>query len=516
LIKPFHGRSLTRFASLRLVLVLSVGLAVTTFSQDLMLGPLVQEFRMTLKPGERMEAVGPLIGYQQVDFQKEFAIPPLFSRAWDEELDAEEIDILYPLLSYDRFGAEYRFHFFQLFSFAGGRTQGDDDVRRFTLFPIYFQERSSDPARNYTAVFPLYGRLKNRIFRAEAEWVLWPLYVKTKRRPAASPLPDDPFLALPYRFLSARRGDITTYNMPYPIFHLRYGEGLTGWQFWPLMGHEHKEVINRTNRWGQFEVSPGHDKFFALWPIFFNQRREIGTANPEHQQAVLPFYTFLRSPLRDSTTYLWPIGPTITEDRGRKFFEVGAPWPLVVFARGEGKTVNRVWPFFSHAHNPTLEGRWYLWPLYKYNRIHSPPLDRERTRILFFLYSDLIERNTSTKTALHRTDLWPLFSARKDHHGNERLQILALLEPFVPNSKSIERNYSPLWSLWRSERNAKTGAASQSLLWNLYRRETTSQTKKCSLLFGLFQYHSGPDGGRVRILYIPFGKTRKPAPSPRS
>jgi hypothetical protein len=77
----------------------------------------------------------------------------------------------------------------------------------------------------------------------------------------------------------------------------------------------------------------------------------------------------------------------------------------------------------------------------------------------------------------------------------------------LPASKSIERDYSPLWSVWRSENNPRTGAASQSLLWNLYRHEATPDTKKCSLLFGLFQYHSSPEGKRVRLFYIPLGKT---------
>jgi hypothetical protein len=130
---------------------------------------------------------------------------------------------------------------------------------------------------------------------------------------------------------------------------------------------------------------------------------------------------------------------------------------------------------------------------------------------MFFLYSDRKERNTETGTAWQRTELWPLFNARRDHDGNERLQILSPIEPFVPNSKSIERNYSPLWSIWRSEKNPRSGASSQSALWNLYRYDSTPESKKCSLLFGLFQYHSGPDGKRVRVFYIPFGKARKPS-----
>jgi hypothetical protein len=246
-------------------------------AEEVTLGPLVQEFRMTLAPGERTEAVGPLIGYQQVGPESQFVFAPVFSHVWDAGVDAEELDVFYPLLSYDRFGAEYRFHILQLFSFAGGLTQNDDDVSRFTLFPFYFQERSKDPERNYTAFFPFYGRLKNRLFRAEAEFVLWPLYVKTKRRRAASPLPDDPFLALPYRYFRARKGDMTTYNFLYPIFHLRYGEGLNGWQVWPLLGREHKDAITRTNQWGDLEREGGHDKFFALWPFYFDQKLGIGT-----------------------------------------------------------------------------------------------------------------------------------------------------------------------------------------------------------------------------------------------
>ena len=60
--------------------------------------------------------------------------------------------------------------------------------------------------------------------------------------------------------------------------------------------------------------------------------------------------------------------------------------------------------------------------------------------------------------------------------------------------------------MWRQEFNAKSGAASQSFLWNLYRRDEDRTHRKISLLFGLFQYQSGPDGGRTRLFYIPLGK----------
>ena len=134
---------------------------------------------------------------------------------------------------------------------------------------------------------------------------------------------------------------------------------------------EHKEVTSKTNAWDEVEMVGGHDKFFLLWPFFFNQKTAIGTENPQRQQALLP------------------------------------------------------------------------------------------------------------------------------------------------NNKSIERNYSPLWSLWRSEKNSRTGATSQSLLWNLYRRDSTPETKKCSVLFGLFKYQSGAEGRRWRLLYAPMGGKKKPSEPPK-
>ena len=75
-----------------------------------------------------------------------------------------------------------------------------------------------------------------------------------------------------------------------------------------------------------------------------------------------------------------------------------------------GKTITRVWPLFSRAHNDTLESDYYLWPLYKYDRLHAGALDDRRTRILFYLFANVTEKNLETGTQRHRVDLWPLFT----------------------------------------------------------------------------------------------------------
>jgi hypothetical protein len=451
-------------------------------------GPLFSRFDLTLEQGRRTEVLGPLWSVQERESERIWAFSPFLSLRRDPLSEVTEFDLLFPLLTYDKFGLEYRWQLLQLFSSSGGQTIEETQKRRVTIFPIYFQQRSADPELNYTAVVPFYGHLKNRLFRDEMSFVLLPLYLQSRRR------------------------DVVTDNYLLPFFHLRRGDGLKGWQFWPVVGHERRVPALRATEYDEVETVAGHDKLFVLWPLFFSNKLGIGTTNEQTQRILLPLYSIQRAPLRDSTTILWPFGLTYTEDRERQFREWSLPWPFVTFSRGEARTINRVWPLFSQASTPTLRSDTYLWPVYRYNRVEAEPLLRERTRILFFLYSDLVERNTATGTSRERTDFWPLFVARRDHNGNERLQIFAPLEPILPNQRAIERNYSPLWSIWRSEKNGQTSAASQSFLWNLYRRETTPESRKSSLLFGLFHYQTGPDGRHWRLFHIPVGKRPKPAP----
>ena len=441
-------------------------------------GFLFDEFNLTLDSGHRTEAVGPFFYSEERDTQRTWAVPPLFSRTEDPATDSEEIDVVYPVITYDRFGDHYRWHIFQLLSFAGGPTQTEDERERFTIFPVYFRQKSSVTNENYTAVLPFYGRLKNRLFREEIFFVMFPFYIQS------------------------RKADVVTDNYLYPFFHRRQGTALSGWQLWPFYGIERKDVTTKTNGFNEVQTIAGHDKFFLLWPFYFQQKAGIGADNPQWIQGSIPAYSLLRSPQRDSTTVLWPFFSWI-DDREKKYREWEVPWPFVVIARGEGKTMTRVSPFFSRGHNAYLENISYLWPVYKYSHLQSAPLDRTRTRICFFLYSDTKERNTETGAARHRVDCWPLYTWRRDFNGNTRFQVLALLEPYLPNNKSADRDYSPLWSFWRSERNPRTGAASQSLLWNLYRRETTPDCRKTSLFFGLYQERQDAQGKRARWFFQP-------------
>lgn len=426
-------------------------------------GPLAHSFGLTLEPGRREEWLGPLYSTEDTGNGSHFLsiVPPLFVRETNPSVELERYDILYPALTYSSFGTEYRWQLFQLFAFSGGHSIGEDESkRRFTLFPFFFYQRSStQPTNNYTALVPLYGTMRNHLFRDEVRFVLMPLYVHT------------------------RKGQMETDNYLLPFFHHRHGGGYDGWQFWPVVGNETKALTYRTNNLEEAELIPGHQKRFLFWPIFHQHRTGLGGPNPETNTVVFPLFAHQRSPNRDQSQYLIPFF-TVIDDREKKYKEWGFPWPLVDFARGEGKTGNRVWPLFSEVRSPSAESRFYLWPLFMQKGVHSEQYARTRSRVLFFLWSDVREENRVAKTERRRRDLWPLFTHKHDYNGNERLQILAPLEPFVPNVRGVERGWSPVWSLYRDEHNAKEGTRSQSFLWNLWRRESEPGASRTSFLFG--------------------------------
>ncbi len=462
-----------------------------TEADEVNVGPFYSKVGLTLGEGYRVEAMGPFYHREVGINYDEWAITPFYTRHYDAAADRLSIDIVWKLAEVDRMGPEYRFAFFQFFNFTGGRTLNEENDRRFTLFPIYFQNRSSNPERDYTSVFPFYGKVHSRMFRDEINWVMAPLYVETRKK------------------------DVVTKNMPLPFFHIRTGDNLSGWQLWPLVGEEYKGVTEVTNVLGEVRQVAPHHKSFFLFPIFMDKHLGIGTPEEDQESTFLPFYYFRRSAHRDVTTVLWPFFP-YTEDREHDYREWGVPYPIIVFARGPGKNSARFWPIYGQASNDTIKTRFVLAPLYRSKEINSGNLHQLRWRIAYFLYDHVDERNTETGKEYQRRNQLPLFTYNKQMDGTESLQILALLEPLLPTDSTLRRTISPLWALWRTEKNANTGQRSDSLLWNLYRREKTPETKKTSFLMGLFQHESSADGKSLRLFYLPrikWGKSEEAKPA---
>ena len=439
-------------------------------------GPAWQTFDLTLAPGTRTEIAGPFYYHQATDSETTWAWPPFYSRYVNPGIESREDDFLYPLCTYVSYGREYRWQFAELFNFGGGARPEQGDARRFTIYPFYFQQRSTNASEDYTALVPFYGHIKDRLLIHDVYFVMFPLYFESRNK------------------------GVVTDNYLFPIFARSQGDHLSGWKFWPLMGEEHKDITHATNGFGDVTLVPGHEKSFAFWPIYYESLTGLGTDNPERADGIFPIYGEARSPQRDATYWVWPFFSWIDE-RQKKYHEWQGPWPFVIFTRGEGKHTSRIWPLFSQSHNATQESDSYLWPAYQYRGFHTDLVETKRRKVFFYLYESWEERDLKRGTVKKRLDMWPFFTWHQDVHGSTRLQIFAPVEPALNEQRGIERNWSPLWSLWRAENNATNGHQSRSLLWNFYRSDTTPATKKSSLLFGLFQYMQAGETNRLRCFY---------------
>src|SRR3982074_151841 len=94
-----------------IIFCLGVGCSLASspvFAEEVYAGPIYDEFSLTLTPGRKVEAAGPFYYSQQIETLHQWAIPPFFSRTTDPAVEYEEYDVLYPLLTYDKFGEETR------------------------------------------------------------------------------------------------------------------------------------------------------------------------------------------------------------------------------------------------------------------------------------------------------------------------------------------------------------------------------------------------------------------------
>jgi hypothetical protein len=80
-----------------------------------------------------------------------------FSHDTIPALNREEDDLVYPLLTYERFWHGISLAVHPTVQFFRRQGAGFSEKRRFTIFPIYFQQRSPETNENYTALFPFYG-----------------------------------------------------------------------------------------------------------------------------------------------------------------------------------------------------------------------------------------------------------------------------------------------------------------------------------------------------------------------
>lgn len=442
--------------------------------------PLV-DYRKSPETGfSNLSILGPLIKIQQQDTVRTTAVRPFVYRTVDESDQSAATSYLYPLASSRQAPDVSTFQALKLFQVNTFRKDEPDKAKSDSmLFPFYIRGKS-DTYGQYTSVFPVYGTLYERLWRDEIHYTLFPLYSRTVKK------------------------GTTTRNYLYPFFSTTEGEHESGGQFWPLYGRAEKE--------GSYKRS------FVLWPFYIHEHTGLDTDNPTERLTVFPLYSKTESPRVSSRTYLWPfIG--WTSDRGAKQEERRYFWPLVTTETGDKRQVKRYLPIFSEEQSGETIKRWYLWPFYRHDEINSDTYGRERDRVLFFLYSDSLERWPADGAERRRMALWPLFLFNSDTRGVKQFSFPAPVEPLLAQD-GIEQSWAPLWRVYIQRWN-DAGDSTVSFLWNLYWHERRGDDlayelfplvmyrsqgghSDVSVLKGLVRLRTGKEMKTLNLFWLPF------------
>jgi hypothetical protein len=354
--------------------------------------------------------------------------------------DRETHSLLYPLFVWDRRGDYRSFTFFKLYnrSTEPHRTQGAVD--RLDVWPFYFSRTTADPATSYQALLPFAGTIKERFGKDHLEFIGFPFYLRT--------------------VTASRR--IT--HAPWPFVRVIDGAGHRGFELWPLFGHR--------ARAGDYEQQ------FYLWPLFYKSARNLAAAQPTVSVGALPFYTRDTAPGYRNETYLWPFFGYTRRTEPYRYDENRYLWPFFVQGRGDQRVVNRWGPFYTHSTIKGQDKTWVLWPLFRHAAWTEEGVAQEKHQLFFVVYWSLTQRSLTNPAAApaHKTHLWPLVSAWDNGAGRRQWQFLSPLEVFFPTNETIRQVYSPLFALYRYDRQDRD-TVRQAWLWNAITYRRTAQDK---------------------------------------
>jgi len=443
----------------------------------------------------RTRACGPFFERQEADDGKTFlAVRPFYSRVNDPTNACCLSEFLWPVgMHKDAFGNTF---WRVLVSFGHDFDSNSPDSRyRFILFPFLYTGRNSEGGK-YFALFPLGGTIDEMLMQDHMGFALFPLY-------GYSQLNDKKAKTILWPIIGWTKGEGVEKFRVFPFYSRYRNEGRFTkksvlWPFWTSVDYEY----------------PGYEGGgFILFPLFGH----IETQDQETWMVIPPFVRWSRN------------------DEGHR--ALNCPWPFIQYSRGEIDKLY-IWPLWGHKEVGELESSFLLWPIIRTQRHDGRNGIRKRLQILPFWLSEsympraVVSEEPGTsggsdeqagRVVVRTAKLWPLASYRRED-DHSRFRMLSLWPRRDP--PSIERNWAPLWTLYRRERVGE--AVEHELLWGLFRRRRdadggrslslfpllqssrATESRRWSLFYGLIGYERDGLQKRVRLLYfLKFG--RKPS-----
>ncbi len=454
--------------SYALILLLLITFVTASAAETINLGPLFYMEKDEETGEKKIQALGPFVSYEKDSFEEGYGLRPIFYNHKNEARERTSFDFVYPLFTYRTFEGDTKWQaLMYIFYYKSDLRDSGFREREFTLFPFLFARKAEDPQRSFFAFFPLFGNMKNKYGKDEINFFLFPLFLQTKNY------------------------GVTNTNFIWPFIGSYSGNGVEGGRLWPIYGNK---------------TAPDnaiHDEF-ALWPLYMKRERDF-YGDRISSYAIMPFYYGMDMPGRKQRTYAWPFF-TYIEDTNRNFRRWDMPWPIVTFSRGDVNT-NRIFPLFSVKKEQEYESGYAAWPLYSWRRHTLGDYEIRRKAIVYFLYKDV--RNipiTEDGRDSRVINLWPLFTYRRMPDGKAYFNFISPLETFLKDNPPRERNWAPIWTIFRWDRD-QYGNHVSSFLWNTLRTESTKKGVKVELrpIIPVISYENTDENGKFYILGGLFG-----------
>ena len=394
------------------------------------LGPLYSKRPIPDQKGQEWSLLWPFVDGYSTATVSQIGFRPLFNlrRESREEPDGDMIEVqaLWPLFLYRKNDGLkqkvirlYPVFFHREFLHPDGRTERDT-----AFYPFLLSGRSSDSHENYFSIFPIAGTLKGLFGKDRIRFLLFPLCAESVE------------------------GGHHSWHFLWPFVQYGSGGGKSSFRIWPLVGRKKKE--------GWYEKS------FVLWPFYVHSQERLASEHPLDSWFLLPFYGRQQTAFGKIQYFLYPLVSYQRNERpGNRFREWQAPWPLFSLARGDRYRKTYLWPFWGRQQRETYRQEFIAYPLYWLFEYRSPGRVNKRRFVLPFHWSWHL-RDEKAQTGQDMSKVWPLLYRASEQGGEERLNILSPL--WFRDPDGFERNYGPLWTMYRRRRTS-LGGTEHRLFW---------------------------------------------------
>lgn len=393
-------------------------------------------------------------------------------------------------------------------SFAPGHRELD-----YFFFPLVFGGESTIEGSHF-AVPPFGGNLKGMFGNDEVRFVMFPLYVETRRQ-----------------------GRVT-YYLPFPIVRWGYGPGYRTYGVMPLFSRTELWREERDPIVGGTKKVPIADRWTILWPIFRYDRDRMDRKYPREALMVYPIMGYINTPVTKQISALFLLNYPMfsyTQADLTNTTIIDLFWPVFRYASGDNFRQFRLWPLWDFSESKTNIGTNtainVLWPLFWYYEDTLPNYVETRYSIfpIFFAnFKRYLPEPDGTVRTRELIQVWPFAKYRKSIDDAYTFEMLSIF-PF--NDEKFDVTWGPFFKFFTVTAGPKEDKV-QALfrifsyeqdpyhidlsLAPLFHWHVEKQAKDrlpyeygpqpgdretFDLLYGLVGYHHGPDDRYTKLFW---------------